>query len=61
VPILGFVLGGGFVTVVLRRIVARKAANEVVSGHAEASPHGTADVDLEKLVDAELDDLSARG
>jgi cytochrome c-type biogenesis protein CcmH/NrfF len=61
VPILVFVLGGGLVVVVLRRIVAKKAANEVGSGHAGASPHGTADVDLEKLVDAELDDLAARG
>jgi cytochrome c-type biogenesis protein CcmH len=58
-PILGFVLGGGFVGVALRRIVARGSPREVASEHGNESQAGGVDADLAKLVDAELDDLAA--
>jgi len=60
VPILGFVLGGGLVAVVLRRIVARDVVEVAASGHAVGVAGARADDDLAKLVDAELDDLAAR-
>lgn len=60
-PIFGFVVGGGLVVVALRRIVAKGPVNDVASGHVEGSPRGAVDEDLAKLVDAELDDLAARG
>lgn len=61
VPILGFVLGGGLVVVALRRIVARGSVQQVAEGHGNASQAEVVDADLAKRVDAELDDLSARG
>jgi cytochrome c-type biogenesis protein CcmH len=61
VPMLGFVLGGGLVAVVLRRIVARNVVEVAASGHAVGVAGARADDDLAKLVDAELDDLAARG
>lgn len=60
-PILGFVVGGGLVVVALRRIVARGSVPEVASEHENESQAGMVDADLAKLVDAELDDLAARG
>jgi cytochrome c-type biogenesis protein CcmH/NrfF len=60
-PILAFVLGGGLVVVALRRIVARDVVEDAASGHAVGAAGAKADGDLAKLVDAELDDLAARG
>ena len=60
-PILGFVVGGGFVGIALRRIVARGGEREVASKHESGSQAGAVDTDLAKLVDAELDDLASRG
>ena len=60
-PILGFVVGGGLVVIALRRIVARGSVREVASEHENESQAGVVDADLAKLVDAELDDLAARG
>lgn len=59
-PVLGFVVGGGLVVVALRRIVAKKTVDDVVSGGADGPSPGAVDDDLARLVDAELDDLAAR-
>jgi hypothetical protein len=49
------------VVVALRRIVARDVVEDAASGHAVGAAGAKADGDLAKLVDAELDDLAARG